>query len=438
MYAQSRCKGTKKIRNNAIAVANYSLFTFHFSLFYVSLHSVMRKIALLFVAVFALSASAAQPIDSIDGRYYRLFAPLTFYHNVADKSLALDSESAGKDKIADAVDAALLKIYLNRPDLVNTTESELQETGGILEDVDKPIEQKVAYVERVEPPVIDTPEEAPVEVIIEKPKFWTHKGDGFLQFMQNYVSGNWYKGGESNYSAVGALTLEANYDNKNKWKWDNKLEMKLGFQRTRTDSMHKFKSNEDLIRYTGKVGLEATKKWYYTLQLIAYTQFTRGLKANDAKTYSDFMSPFNLNVGLGMDYKVEAFDKKLTGTVNLSPFALNYRYVDRSYFNGTDWFPSRYGIDEGKHSLLDFGSQITADLEWKLSDVVKWKSRLYSFTSNKRTEIEWENTFTLQVSKYISANIFLYPRFDDAGKRDEDLGYWQFKEYSSIGFNYTF
>jgi hypothetical protein len=89
-------------------------------------------------------------------------------------------------------------------------------------------------------------------------------------------------------------------------------------------------------------------------------------------------------------------------------------------------------------SLLDFGSQITADLEWKLNDIVKWKSRFYAFTSYKRTEIEWENTFALQVSKYISANLFLYPRFDDSGKRDSDLGYWQFKEYSSIGFNYTF
>lgn len=398
----------------------------------------MRKTALLFAAFLTLSASAAQPNDSIDGRFYRLFAPLTFYHNVADKSLTLDSESAGKDQVADAVDEALLNVYLKRPDLVSNTETALQETGGIREDVDQPLEQKVDYVDFTEDLVVDTLEEAPVDLVVQKPKFWTKKGDGFLQFMQNYVSGNWYKGGESNYSMVGAVTLEANYDNKNKWKWDNKLEMKLGFQRTRTDSMHKFKSNEDLIRYTGKVGLEATKKWYYTLQLIAYTQFTRGLKANDAKTYSDFMSPFNLNVGLGMDYKVEAFDKKLTGTVNLSPIALNYRYVDRSIFDGSAWFPSRYGIEDGKHSLLDVGSQVTADLEWKISDVVKWKSRFYAFTSYKRTEIEWENTFTLQVSKYISANIFLYPRFDDAGSRDSELGYWQFKEYSSLGFNYTF
>lgn len=383
----------------------------------------------------ALSASAAQKNDSLNGGYYRLFTPTTFYHNVADRALSLNDE--GSDQVTEAVDAALLNVYLNRPDLVSTTESNLQEAGTVRQDLEQPIDTHTSLVEEVAAPEVVIQDDVPVEVMVQKPKFWTLKGDGFLQFMQNYVSGNWYKGGESNYSMVGALTFEANYDNKNKWKWDNKLEMKLGFQRTRTDSMHRFKANEDLIRYTGKVGLEATKKWYYTLQLIAYTQFTRGLKANDTHVYSDFMSPLNLNLGVGMDYKVEAFNKKLTGTVNLSPIAVNYKYVDRSHFDD-QWFPSRYGIDEGKHHLLDIGSQVTADVEWKISDMVKWKSRFYAFTSYKRTEIEWENTFTLQVSKYISAQIFLYPRFDDASVRDVDLGYWQFKEYSSLGFNYTF
>lgn len=397
----------------------------------------MRKLMFIFAAGMTLSVSAAQPNDSLNGHYYRLFAPLTFYHNVADKTLALNSESAGKDEVSDAVDAALLNVYLKRPDLVSATESDLQESGTIREDVSLPIENKVELVEKVEAPVIDLPEDAPDTIVVQKPKFWTKKGDGFLQFMQNYVSDNWYKGGESNYSMVGAVTLEANYDNKNKWKWDNKLELKLGFQRTRTDSIHKFKSNEDLIRYTGKIGLEATKKWYYTLQLIAQSQFTRGLKSNDTHTYSDFMSPFTLNLGLGMDYKVEAFDKKLTGTVNLSPIAVNYRYVSRSYF-GDSWFPCLHGIEEGKHSKIDFGPQVTADLEWKISEILRWKTRFYALTSFKRAEMEWENTFTLQVSKYISAQLFVYPRFDDTTRRDEDLGYWQFKEYSSIGFNYTF
>ena len=392
----------------------------------------MRKVAFIFAAFLVLSASAAEPKDTIDGRYFRLFAPTTFYHNIANKSLSIEPDQTSDDPVAEAIDAALLHIYLNRPDLVNTTETELQETGNVRADVNQPIKNQVKLVEKVETPVIDMPDDVPTEILIQKPKFWTKKGDGYLQFMQNFVSDNWYKGGESNYSMVGALTLEANYDNRNKWKWDNKLEMKLGFMHTRSDSVHKFKSNEDLIRYTSKVGLEAAKNWYYTLQLLAYTQFTRGLKANDMNTYSDFMSPFNLNLGLGMDYKVATKDKRLTGTVNLSPLAVNYRYVDRLDL------ATSYGLDEGKHSLVDFGSQVTADVTWKINDVVSWKSRLYAFTSYKRAEIEWENTFTLRVSKYISANLFLFPRFDDSGVKDDDLGYLQFKEYSSIGFTYGF
>ena len=392
----------------------------------------MRKIALLFAAVMTLSVSAAQPNDSLDARYYRLFAPVTFYHDVADKALALNSESSGKDVVADEVDATLLNVYLNRPDLVSSTETELMETGSIREDVYQPIENQVELVETVDIPVIDLPEDVPDSIVVQKPKFWTYKGDGFLQFMQNYVSGNWYKGGESNYSMVGALTLEANYDNKNKWKWDNKLEAKLGFLRSRSDSLHKFKANEDLIRLTSKVGLEAAKNWYYTLQLLAYTQFTKGLKANDPVVYSDFLSPLNLNIGLGMDYKVNKLNERLTGTINISPLAVNYRYVDRLELG-----PS-FGLEPGKHSLFDFGSQLTADLAWKINENVTWKSRLYAFTSYKRAEIEWENTFELRVSKYITANLFLFPRFDDASIWDDELGYWEFKEYSSVGFSYKF
>ena len=402
----------------------------------VTLQSDMRK-PLLFLAVsMALSASATQPNDSLDGRYYHLFAPLTFYHNVANKALALDSESAGKDPVTDAIDAALMKMYMKRPDLVNTTESDLKATGSILENVDKPIENQVEFVEEVmQPSILDIPQDIPDTVMVQKPKFWTYKADGFLQFMQNYVSGNWYKGGESNYSMLGALTLEANYDNKEKWIWDNKLELKLGLLLSSTDTLHKVKSNEDLVRLTSKVGIQASHRWYYTLQLQAYTQFTPGYKSNDPNTYSDAFSPFNLNLGLGMEYELKSKNKRLTGTVNLSPIALNYRYVDRIDL------ATKYGLDEGKHSMLEFGPLVTANIVWKFNDVISWKSRLFGFTSFKRVEVEWENTFELRVSKYITANLFLFPRFDDAsksGKYDEDLGYLQFREYSSLGFAYTF
>ena len=404
----------------------------------------MRK-HIISIAVFcALSASAAQFQDKPDGHYYRLFTPLTFYHSVAGNSLSLDP-SEGNDSIDEAINRALLNVYLNRPDLVQATDSQLEESGSLREDIEMPVIQAVEFTDFAQP-LPEEPQLAPSDVVVTKPKFWTRKADSYLQFMQNYVSDNWYKGGESTYSLLGSLTAEANYDNKGKWKWDNKLEAKLGFLTARSDSLHKWKSNEDLLRLTSKIGLQATKRWYYTLQMLAWTQFTRGLKSNDHRTYSDFFSPFNLNAGLGMDYKVEAFNKRLTGTINLSPLALNYRYVGRKWFPNQNsatpsdysWFPSRHGVDADKHYKLDPGSQMTADLSWKLSETVTWKSRFWAFTSYHRAELEWENTFQLKVSKYISANLFLYPRFDDGNKRDDDLGYWQFKEYTSLGVSYTF
>ena len=402
----------------------------------------MRKFILSFAAICTLSVSAAQPNDTVNAKLYRLFAPLTFYHNVSGNMLSLNASS----DVDEAVDHALMNVYLNRPDLVQTTETQLEESGSLREDIDKPIEQKVELVEHAAP-MPEEPEVVPAaEVVVTKPNFWKLKGDGYLQAMQNYVTKNWTKGGETSNSLMGSLVVEANYDNKGKWKWDNKLEAKLGFLTTRSDSLHKWKSNEDLLRLTSKVGLQASKRWYYTLQLVGNTQFAPGLKSNDHRTYSDFLSPFNLNLSLGMDYKVEAFKKRLTGTVNLSPISINYRYVSRSWFpddnspNPTShsWFPSRYGIEDGKHYLLDTGIQMTADLSWKLSETVLWKSRLYAFTSFKRAEIEWENTFQLKVSKYITANIFLFPRYDDASTPDDDMGHWQFKEYTSIGLSYSF
>ncbi len=369
--------------------------------------------------------------EATDGRYFRLFVPTTFYHSAIHQQLSLTTPE-DSDAVRQAIDQALMSLYMRRPELIKGYESQLLETGSLRTDVNEEVKPQVELVDIAEP-VPEEPDIQPeVELEVKKPNFWTFKGDNSLQFLQNYVSDNWHKGGESNYSAVGSIVLEANYNDKEKFKFENKLEAKLGFQTSRSDTVHKFKTNNDLLRLTSKLGIQAHKRWYYTLQILAYTQFARGLKPNDKYTYSDFMSPFDLNLGLGMEYKVEALNKKLTGTVNISPFSYNFRYVDRLGLS------TSYGLKEGRHSLHDFGSQLTIDLEWKMADQISWKTRLYGYTSYKRAEVEWENMFTLKVSKYISANLFLYPRFDDSCKRDDDMGYFQFQEYSSLGLSFTF
>ena len=364
-----------------------------------------------------------------DGRYFRLFAPATFYHSGANKQLSLTPQTG--DEVTDAIDEAMMNLYMRRPDLVKNNESNLKDVGSLREDVNTELTQKVDLVDMAAP-LPEEPEAVPVAVVIQKPNFWKFKGDGYLQFLQNYVSSNWHKGGESNYSAVAAATLELNYNDKDKVLFENKLEMKLGFQTSSSDTIHKFKTNNDLLRLNSKLGLQAHKHWYYTLQMLAYTQFARGLKANDLKTYSDFMSPFHLNVGIGMEYKVDAFNGRMKGSLNFLPLSFNFVYVDR------DALTSSNGIDGNHHTREEFASQFTADLKWQLTDQISWKSRFYANTSYHRSLIEWENQFELKVTKYLSANLFLYPRFDDSNNWDEKLGYFQFQEWSSLGFTYSF
>jgi hypothetical protein len=274
--------------------------------------------------------------------------------------------------------------------------------------------------------------EAPVEVVVTKPNFWTFNGDYSLQMTQFYVSGNWYKGGESNYSVLGAVTMEANYNNKQKVKWENKLEMKLGLMTSESDTIHKLKSTEDLLRLTSSLEFRAHKRWYYTLQLLAYTQFYPGYKSNDRETYSDFLSPFNLTLSLGMTYNVEAFNKRLKGSVQLAPLAYSMRYSARRNV------AIRQSIGENHHSMDEVGMQTLTDLTWKFTDNISWKTRLYGFTSYSRALVEWENTINLRISRFLSTNIFVYPRFDDSVARDNDYNYFQLKEYFSLGISYSF
>ena len=354
----------------------------------------------------------------------RLFLPLTYYGNVAERLFTRDRKES-------PILSELMHLYLTRPDLVEGTDRMVQQQQTKLDDIKAPIHHDPTLVEKVaERPV--EPTNVPVDVLVKRPNFWTFSGDYALQFLQNYVSGNWYKGGESNYSALASLVMQANYNNKQKVKWENRLELKYGMQSSRSDSLHSFKSTEDLIRLTSKLGLQATKRWYYTVQFIGNTQFSHSYRSNDPKIYSAFAAPLNINLSIGMDYSVDWMNHRLKGNFHLAPLAYNMKYTRMLELT------RRLGIKDGNHFLHDFGSEFTVDLEWQLMESLTWKTRLYGYSTYKRTELEWENTFTFRFNRYISSRVFIYPRFDDGVRRDDHYAFWQLKEFASIGFQYSF
>lgn len=269
-------------------------------------------------------------------------------------------------------------------------------------------------------------------IVVRKPNFWTFKTNFSLQFTQNYVSDNWYKGGESHNALLASTIIEANFNNQRKLTFDNKLEMKLGFQTSHNDEEHKYKTNSDLIRLTNKLGLRAVKHWYYTIMLQSWTQFYKGYKSNDRKVYSDFMSPFESLLSVGMDYQQNSRNNKFRISATLSPLALKLKYVARPSLI------TSFGLSEPHHSKWEYGSNVTINYTWNIVRNISWTGRIYYFTDYSSTQLEWENTFNLSINRYLSARVFLYPRYDDSRSRTNNQSDFEFNELLSLGLNLNF
>ena len=213
----------------------------------------MKKCNLLFLlAIVCLQSISAyaEDTDTIasESAKYKLFSPLTYSPSVIDNVFDFNKPANGfANNSDDAADLALLNIYLNRPDLVQVTEDDLEDATDVAVNVRKPVENKPEIKEEKIDVLDDIVTVGPTNIVVEKPNFWKIKGDYNLQFLQNYVSGNWYKGGENHVSMLGMFNLEANYNNKQKLTFNNKLETKLGFQTSPSDQYHHFKTNADLL-----------------------------------------------------------------------------------------------------------------------------------------------------------------------------------------------
>ena len=385
-----------------------------------------------------------QGADTLSNPYYfRLFFQPTYYSDpikrkmeanwaesdsVNWKPAKLYSETSKEDEQLVYMDDALISLYTENPEFVRISEKEFMKKEGVKANFEKKIEHEVTFSDKVEPSdVVLFPEG--LNIVVHKPNFWTFSGNFSLQFTQNYLSDNWYKGGESTNSLLTACTLRAIYNNKQKVKFENTLEMKLGFQSSRNDNTHDYKTYSDQIRLTNKLGLQATKHWYYTLLLQSWTQFYPGYRSNDEWVYSDFMSPFESVFSIGMDYQLSI--KRFSVSANVAPLAYDFKYVDRRKLT------SAYNVHSQSKTRGVFGSNITVNYNWQIMNNVSWGGRIYYFSDYKLSKIEWENTFNLKINKYLTSQLFLYPRFDDSGTKGDD-GYLQFKEWLSLGLSLSF
>ena len=393
--------------------------------------------------------------------FYKLFVPPTYYISAIDQAFGIDWEPGKKMGMTAAdslyralsdtierfelpqmetkaaadrwVNNILLKYYMENPDRVTGNELYLADMKVFDESKipSGPKKEKVKKYMKAENPMTENTG-TDTELVVLKPNFWKKSSKASLQFSQHGISDNWYQGGESTNALMGELKLTANYDDQQKVQFDNSLEIKIGFITAPSDTVHSYKTNADLFRLNSKLGVRAIKNLYYTLAAEFKTQFFSNYKTNTNDLISNFLSPAQLDVSLGLDYKLNK--KKYNLSVMGSPLSYTFVYInddkiyDRTAFN----------VEPDETVAHMFGSKITANLDWALTKNISWTSKFDYFTTYKKVIANWENTLNFQVSRYLSTKIFFHTRFDDGVTLSGDnKTYFQFKEMLTFGLSYN-
>lgn len=323
-------------------------------------------------------------------------------------------------------------IFVNYPEAVRYNLASLPEPPKQYIAVADP-EKAILVIEEVHTE-LDENHEVPVEV---KQFHWLSNFNGSIQFSQAYNSPNWYQGGNSHLN----LLVNANYNLKLNQTFHPKLlfelniQYKLAINSTPDDSLRKYNISEDLFQINSIFGLKASKSWYYTVTLMAKTQFLNNFKANTNTMTASFMSPGELNIGLGMTYTYTNPKKTVDFNASISPAAWNLRSCISPRMD-----PTEFDIKPGHKFVNQIGSKIDATLNWQIAYNISYKGRLFLFTDYSYLQGDWENTFNFSINKYLTTTLYVHLRFDSSTPKMEGTKWhrWQLREILSFGFAYTF
>lgn len=386
--------------------------------------------------------------------YSRLFLPLTYYyapiHEMSEvhwafddalpaaaldtmamtrRLLPLDNQTFVQREMADRlVNSTLMDTYVKNPRLVEFTEGQIAQARVFKDNIAKEVEKNPGFVSLFSAePSAGVREEAGVE--IHKPNWWVTGGLGSLQFTQNYISENWYKGGESTIALLGNIQLFANYNDREKIQWENLLDVKLGITSSPSDTCHNYIVTTDQLRLYSKLGVQAAHNWYYTISTEVKTAIASTYKKNSDKLIASFFAPLDWTSAIGMDYKLKK--KKFNLSVFIAPLTHMMRFVGNDEVDETS-----FGLEEGKSVKHNFGSKVQPTIAWTVTPQITLDSRIDYQTSYDWVRVEWETTMNFILNRYLSTKLYVHARFDDSSFPKVGSSYFQVNEILSFGINY--
>ncbi|MCM1162856.1 MAG: DUF3078 domain-containing protein [Muribaculaceae bacterium] len=323
--------------------------------------------------------------------------------------------------------------FVNHPDMVIYNESHLPEPP---KEYTATIDPETASVVFKEVIALEAPKTV-LETEYDR-KHWLRKFTADLQFSQAYVSPNWYQGGKNNLNALLNLFYEVKLNKAfhPKWIFDNTFQYKLGLNDAPDDKLHDYNITDDIFQWNMTAGYKSTKRWYYSVSALFKTQLFNNYKPNTDQLKAAFLSPGELNVGVGMTYSYANKKKTVNFDASISPISWNMKTCTHSRMDETS-----FGIKEGRKVVNEIGSSAEGKLTWKICDNISLRSRLFVFTDYDYIQSDWENTLQFTINRFLSTQIYVHARYDSTTKRPDEFTEWhklQLKEILSFGFSYKF
>ena len=274
-----------------------------------------------------------------------------------------------------------------------------------------------------------------VDAVEVKKIHWLQQFDGMIQFSQAYNSPNWYQGGNNNLNTIiqGVYNARLNQTFHPNLLFENTVQYKLGLNSAPDDSLRNYSISEDNFQINSKFGVKAAKRWYYSATLQFKTQLLNNYRKNTNDLSAAFLSPGELNLGLGMTYEYSTPSGNFKTNASIAPLSYNLKICTNDKID-----ERQFGIKEGHTSVSQYGSNIDCRLEWKLAYNISFNSRLTAFTNYEYLQGDWENTLSFSINRFLSTQIYVHLRYDSTTGRYEDSKWhkWQLREVLSFGFSY--
>lgn len=325
---------------------------------------------------------------------------------------------------------ALQQILMSRSHRIDYFAWELPEPPELAPITEAPVLPAMRTIPNALPSFNDTP------AITTVRRHWLHIMDFGVQFSQAYISPNWYQGGDNSLTVLANLrwNVKLNQVYHPNLLLESNLQYKLGMYSTPNDQYHKYAISEDLLQYNLTGGLKAVHNWYYSFSMLFKTQFLNNYASDSWDRKASFLSPGELNVGLGMTYSKEDKKRGIVFKASIAPLSYNLRTcLDRRVD------PTQFNIKAGHKYRNEIGSNAELTMTWQLAPNISWRQRLYLFSDYTYFTGDWEHTFNFSINRFLSTQLYVHGRYDTSVS-DKAKGWkkWMLKEILSFGFAYSF